>query len=45
MSKEQNDNLQQTENQLGNTGKFVQENSKSLAVIAIAIVALVLLYI
>ena len=45
MSKDQNDNLQQTENPLGNTGKFVQENSKSLALIGIAIVALVLLYI
>ena len=45
MSKDQNDNLQQTENSLGNTGKFVQENSKSLALIGIAIVALVLLYI
>ena len=45
MSKDQNDNLQETENPLGNTGKFVQENSKSLAVIGIAIVALILLYI
>ncbi|MEJ7780285.1 MAG: tetratricopeptide repeat protein [Daejeonella sp.] len=45
MSKDQNDNLQQTENQFGNTGQFIQENSKSLAVIGIAIVALVLLYI
>lgn len=45
MLKDQNDNLQEAENPLGNTGKFVQENSKSLAVIGIAIVALVLLYI
>lgn len=44
MSKDQNDNLPETDNQLGNTGKFVQENSKSLAVIGIAIVALILLY-
>jgi tetratricopeptide (TPR) repeat protein len=44
MSKDQKDNLPETDNQLGNTGKFVQENSKSLAVIGIAIVALVLLY-
>lgn len=33
------------EEQFGKTGKFVQENSKSLAVIGIAIVALVALYI
>lgn len=45
MSKTQNENLPETENPLGNTGKFVQENSKSLAVIGIAIVALILLYI
>ncbi|MHB1176908.1 MAG: tetratricopeptide repeat protein [Daejeonella sp.] len=45
MSKDRKDNLQETENQFGNTGKFIQENSKSLAVIGIAIVALVLLYI
>ncbi len=44
MSKDQNDNLPHTDNQLGNAGKFVQENAKSLAVIGIAIVALVALY-
>ena len=44
MSKDQKDNLTETDNQLGNTGKFVQENAKSLAVIGIAIVALILLY-
>lgn len=44
MSKTQNENLPEAENPLGNTGKFVQENSKSLAVIGIAIVALILLY-
>ena len=45
MSKTQNENLPETENSLGNTGKFVQENSKSLMVIGIAIVALILLYV
>lgn len=45
MSKTQNENLPEAENSLGNTGKFVQENLKSLAVIGIAIVALVLLYV
>ena len=45
MSKTQNENLPEAENPLGNTGKFVQENSKSLAVIGIAIVALILLYV
>ena len=45
MSKTQKENLPEAENQLGNTGKFVQENSKSLAVIGIAIVALILLYV
>lgn len=44
MSKTQKDNVTETDNQLGNTGKFVQENAKSLAVIGIAIIALVLLY-
>lgn len=44
MSKHQKDNLTETDNQLGNTGKFVQENAKSLAVIGIAILALILLY-
>lgn len=44
MSKNQKDNLLETDNQLGNTGKFVQENAKSLAVISIAIIALILLY-
>ena len=45
MSKTQKENLPGAENPLGNTGKFVQENSKSLAVIGIAIVALILLYV
>lgn len=44
MSKDQKDNVTETDNQLGNTGKFVQENAKSLAVIGAAIIALVLLY-
>ena len=45
MSKTQNENLPEAESPLGNTGKFVQENLKSLAVIGIAIVALILLYV
>lgn len=45
MSKTQKGNLPEAENPLGDTGKFVQENSKSLAVIGIAIVALILLYV
>jgi len=44
MSKDQKHNITETDNELGNTGKFVQENAKSLAVIGGAIVALVLLY-
>jgi tetratricopeptide (TPR) repeat protein len=44
MSKDQKHNITETENELGNTGKFVQENAKSLAVIAAAIIGLVLLY-
>lgn len=44
MSKEHKDNLQQPESQFGNTGKFVQENTKSLAVIGGAIIVLILLY-
>ena len=44
MSKEQIDTKAEP-NQSGNTGSFVQENSKSLAIIGGAIVALVLLYI
>jgi tetratricopeptide (TPR) repeat protein len=44
MSKDQKHNVTETDNQLGNASKFVQENAKSLAVIGIAIVALVLLY-
>lgn len=44
MSKNQKDNLVEAEDQLGKTGKFVQENAKSLAVIGGAIIALVLLY-
>ncbi|MEJ7694709.1 tetratricopeptide repeat protein [Daejeonella sp.] len=45
MLKTQKEDLPEAENPLGNTGKFVQENSKSLAVIGIAIVALILLYV
>lgn len=45
MSKEEKNNLTETENQFGNTGKFIQENAKSLAVIVIAIIALTLLYV
>lgn len=44
MSKNQNDTVAQG-NDLGNSGNFVQENKKSLAVIGGAIVALILLYI
>ena len=44
MSKDQKDIVTATSNELGNTGKFVQENAKSLAVIGGAIIALVLLY-
>lgn len=44
MSKDQKHNIIETDNQLGNTSKFVQENAKSLAVIGAAIIALVLLY-
>lgn len=45
MSKDQKDIVTETGNELGNTGKFVQENAKSLAVIGGAIIALVLLYV
>jgi len=45
MSKDQKDIVTETSNELGNTGKFVQENAKSLAVIGGAIIALVLLYV
>ena len=45
MSKNQKDIITETGNELGNTGKFVQENAKSLAVIGGAIIALVLLYV
>jgi tetratricopeptide (TPR) repeat protein len=45
MSKDQKDIVTETGNELGNTGKFVQENAKSLAVISGAIIALVLLYV
>lgn len=44
MSIDQKDNVTTTENRLNNTSKFVQENSKSLAIIVGAIVALALLY-
>lgn len=44
MSKEQKENLAEVEDQLGNTGKFVKENAKSLAIIGSAIIALVILY-
>jgi tetratricopeptide (TPR) repeat protein len=44
MSKDQKDIVTETDDQLGNTNKFVQENAKSLALIGGAIIALVLLY-
>jgi tetratricopeptide (TPR) repeat protein len=44
MSKHHKDNLQETQNQLATSGKFMQENAKSLAVIGGAILALILLY-
>ena len=44
MATNQNDTIGKP-NQLGKTGNFVQENSKSLAIIGGAIVALILLYI
>ena len=44
MSKDQKDNLPGSNNQLGDVSNFVQENTKSLAVIGIAIIALILLY-
>ncbi|MBC7743571.1 MAG: tetratricopeptide repeat protein [Flavobacterium sp.] len=44
MSKQQKDNLQEVTNQPENTGHFMQENAKSLAVIGGAILALILLY-
>jgi tetratricopeptide (TPR) repeat protein len=44
MSNKLKNTLPETESPFGNTGKFVQENSKSLAVIAIAIIALIALY-
>ncbi len=44
MSKNRKVNTPDKENPLANTSKFVQENSKSLTVIGIAIVALILLY-
>lgn len=44
MSKQHKDTLQETQNQLATSGKFMQENAKSLAVIGGAILALILLY-
>src|SRR5687768_1580002 len=44
MSKTQKDTLPETQNQLATSGKFMQENAKSLAVIGGAILALILLY-
>ena len=44
MSKDQKDNVKEPGSQLGNTGRFVQENTKSLTVIGGAIIALILLY-
>lgn len=44
MSKQQKDTLPETQNQLATSGKFMQENAKSLAVIGGAILALILLY-
>ena len=45
MSKNHNENLPQSDKQDGRMGKFVQENTKSLAVIGGTILAMVLLYI
>ncbi len=45
MSKDQKNTVAEAENPLGKTGKFVQENSKSLAVIGVAILALIALYV
>lgn len=44
MSNNQKDNVTKAENMAGNTGTFVQENKKSLAIIGGAIVALIVLY-
>lgn len=44
MSKNQKENIKPADSQWVNTSKFVHENTKSLAVIGLAIVALVLLY-
>jgi tetratricopeptide (TPR) repeat protein len=44
MAKNQNDTIVQ-DNQVGKSGKFVQENRKSLTVIGGAIIALILLYV
>lgn len=44
MSNNQNDNVTKTDQLAGNTGTFVQENKKSLAIIGGAIIALILLY-
>ena len=45
MSQTKKDNVSNSQNEFGNAGAFVKENTKSLAVIGGAIVALVLLYI
>ncbi|HEY1025011.1 MAG TPA: tetratricopeptide repeat protein [Sphingobacteriaceae bacterium] len=44
MSNNPNDNVTKAESPAGNTGTFVQENKKSLAIIGGAIIALILLY-
>src|SRR5690606_39102873 len=44
MSKNKKEGLPVAGNEFGRTGKFVQENSKSLAVIGIAIIVLIALY-
>jgi tetratricopeptide (TPR) repeat protein len=44
MSKHHKDNLQETQTPLASSGKFMQENAKSLAVIGGAILALIVLY-
>ncbi len=44
MSKDQKEKVTEPAGQFSNTGKFVQENTKSLTVIGVAVIALVLLY-
>ncbi len=44
MSNQHKEQIPHSENQLGSAGKFIQENTKSLAVIGGAIIAMILLY-